>query len=510
MRQFTIAERLIAAVLLPLAAILAVPYLTAALVPSVDEANAVYARIVIWLAAAASAGAVVLAIARGIARPLAEAADALDAIAHAELQSATPLPPERGEIARLIVTTERLAEVLGERQRRELVHNDLDRTWQASRRVNLSNLARQVEVATEGGIEPIVAGASTLQIKAEDMLAALEEVRAAFDETASAAESSRAMNQAAGQLSDHVMQAIAEISEQVQRGSVLGREAVIRANASRATIDALTKAANQIGDIVSVIDQIAAQTNLLALNATIEAARAGEAGRGFSVVASEVKALATQTGQSTERIGAKVAEIQSTTREVVASLAGVAEAIDQLSGVTQSVSAVVEQQRAATEDFAASARESSAAVSDVAGRMLGIADMVERSRTTAQDVLTVAAEMQATSHTLCREIPDIVRMAVKADLREYPRYEVKLAARLEHHGIFAEVFVYDVSEGGTRIDAMDNLAVGDQVALTFPGMKAIAGTIVRNGADNLGVCFTPSRLRPEELRDLVTAIERAA
>jgi methyl-accepting chemotaxis protein len=397
------------------------------------------------------------------------------------------LPPNRGEISRLIVTTERLAEVLGERQRRELVHNDLDRTWQASRRINLSNLAHQVEFATKGGIEPIVAGASTLNIKAEEMLAALEAVRAAFDETASAAESSRAMNHAAGQLSDQEMKAIAEISEQVQRGSLLGREAVICANASRATIDALTKAANQIGDIVPVIDQIASQTNLLALNAAIEAARAGEGGHGFSVVASEVKALATQTGQSTERIGAKVAEIQSTTREVVASLVNVAEAIDELSGITQSVSAAVEQQRVATEDLATSARESSVAVSDVAGRMLGIADMGERSRTTAQDVSTVAAEMQATSHMLCREIPDIVRKAVKADLREFSRYEVKLAARLEHHGIFADVSVFDVSEGGTRIDTVDNLTVGDQVALTSPGMKAIAGTTVRNGGDSLGV-----------------------
>ncbi len=510
MRQLTIAERLIAAVLLPLAAMLTVPYLASALAALIGESNAIYAYIAIGIATAVFVGAGVLAIARGIAQPISEAADAIDAIAYAELSTATPLPTKRGEVAHLIATTERLAEVLGERQRRELVHNDLDRTWQASRRVNLSNLAQQVEIATEGGIEPIVTGASTLQIKAEDMLAALEAVRAAFDETVGAAESSRTMNQAAGQLSDQVMRAIAEISEQVQRGSLLGREAVIRANASRATIDALAKAANQIGDIVSVIDQIAAQTNLLALNATIEAARAGEAGRGFSVVASEVKALATQTGQSTERIGAKVAEIQSTTREVVASLAGVAEAIDQLSGVTQSVSAAVEQQRAATEDFATSARESSAAVSDVAGRMLGIADMVERSRTTAQDVSTVASDMQATSHTLCREIPDIVRKAVKADLREYPRYEVKLTARLEHHGIFAEVTVHDVSEGGTRIDAIANLTVGDEVALTFPGMKAIAGTIVRYGGDNLGVSFTPSRLQPEELRDLVTAVERAA
>jgi methyl-accepting chemotaxis protein len=510
MRQFTIAERLIAAVLLPSAAMMAVPYLAALLSPLIGEANSIYARIALTLLAIGSTGAAVLAIVRGIARPLTEVADTLDALAYAELQSATPPPPVRDEIARLVVTTERLAEVLGERQRRELVHNDLDRTWQASRRINLSNLAHQVEIATEGGIEPIVTGASTLQIKAEDMLAALEAVGAAFDETAGAAESSRTMNQAAGQLTDQVMRAIAEISEQVQRGSLLGREAVLRANASHATIDALTKAANQIGDIVSVIDHIAAQTNLLALNATIEAARAGEAGRGFSVVASEVKTLATQTGKSTERIGAKIAEIQSTTREVVASLASVAEAIGQLSDVTLSVSTAVEQQRAATVDFATSARQSSAAVSDVAGRMLGIADMVERSRTTAQDVSSVAAEMQTASQALCREIPDIVRKAVKADLREYPRYEVKLATRLEHNGVVSEVSVHDVSEGGTRIDVVDNLKVGDHVALTFPGMKAIAGKIVRNSGDSFGLSFAPSRLRPEELRDLVTAVERAA
>jgi hypothetical protein len=142
--------------------------------------------------------------------------------------------------------------------------------------------------------------------------------------------------------------------------------------------------------------------------------------------------------------------------------------------------------------------------------MLGIADMVERSRTTAQDVSSVAAEMQTTSQALCREIPDIVRKAVKADLREHPRYEVKLAARLEHNGVVSEVSVRDVSEGGTRIDAVDNLNVGDHVALTFPDMKAIVGTIVRDSGDGFGVSFAPSRLRPEELRDLVTAVERAA
>jgi methyl-accepting chemotaxis protein len=306
------------------------------------------------------------------------------------------------------------------------------------------------------------------------------------------------------------MQAIAEISEQVRCASGLGREAVARANASRATIDALAKAADQIGDIVGVINDIAAQTNLLALNATIESARAGEAGRGFSIVASEVKSLATQTAKSTERIAAKVAEIQSTTSEVVASLASVAEAIDQLSGVSQSVSAAIEQQLAATKSFSESARETDAAVSDVAGRMAGIAEMVARSRATAEEVSVVVGAMQAKSQALCLEIPDIVRKAVKADLREFPRYEVSLIARLDKGDKTLDVPVHDISEGGARIGIAENLKVNDAIALTFAGTKAIAGKIVRDAGDSFGVWFTPSRLRPEELRDLVTMPQQAA
>jgi methyl-accepting chemotaxis protein len=506
MRQFTIAERLIAAVMLPLLAICAVPYLSAPLTPLLGPAIAV---LIVGVLALGAAAAGVLAIARSIGRPVAEAADAADAMACAELESAPALSATRGELAHLGVAIERLAEVLGERQRRELIYSDLDRTWQASRRVSLSNLAGEVEAATEVGMHPIAEGAATLQVKAKGMTSALEAVHAAFDETARAAESSRVTTEAASQLSDQVILAVAEISGQMRRGSGLGREAVERANASRATIDALTRAADQIGDIVTVINQIAEQTNLLALNATIEAARAGDAGRGFSVVAAEVKTLATQTGKSTEQIGAKVGEIQSATREVVASLAGVAEIIEQLSGVTEQVSAAIEQQRSASESFAASASGTSAAVSEFAGRMNDIAEMVHTSRATAEEVVQVAVSMQDTSHILCREIPEIVRKAVKADLREFPRYEVRATARLEHDGQVFEVAVYDVSLGGARIGAVDGLAVGDQVALTLPGMKTITGEIVREG-EHCGVCFTPARLRPEELRDLVTKPAQAA
>jgi methyl-accepting chemotaxis protein len=245
----------------------------------------------------------------------------------------------------------------------------------------LSNLADQVESATEVGIQPIIDGAATLHIKAEHMLAALETVRAAFDETVRAAKGSHAMNQAAGQLSDQVIRAITEISEQVRRSSGLGREAVVRANASRATIDALARAANQIGDIVSAINNIASQTNLLALNATIEAARAGEAGRGFAVVASEVRSLAQRSSQaakdikdlitnsnaqvregvelvnhaggslgeiveSIKRVAAIVGDIAHASNEQAGGLDQISKALAQLDEVTQQNSALVEENAA--------------------------------------------------------------------------------------------------------------------------------------------------------------------
>jgi len=113
---------------------------------------------------------------------------------------------------------------------------------------------------------------------------------------------------------------VSEISRQVHESSRIAGDAVQQAERTDARITEQSKAATRIGNVVKLITAIAEQTNLLALNATIEAARAGEAGKGFAVVASEVKSLATQTAKATDEIGAQIAEMQSVTQDSVAAI----------------------------------------------------------------------------------------------------------------------------------------------------------------------------------------------
>jgi methyl-accepting chemotaxis protein len=110
---------------------------------------------------------------------------------------------------------------------------------------------------------------------------------------------------------------VRDISAQVQHSSSVAQNAVAQADQADARITALAQAAGRIGDVVKLIDAVAGQTNLLALNATIEAARAGESGRGFAIVAQEVKTLAAQTGKATGEIGKQVSDMQSATSDAV-------------------------------------------------------------------------------------------------------------------------------------------------------------------------------------------------
>ncbi len=121
----------------------------------------------------------------------------------------------------------------------------------------------------------------------------------------------------------------------------------------------LSRAADQIGEVVDLINAIAQQTNLLALNATIESARAGEAGKGFAVVASEVKSLAQQTAKATDEIRDRIKDIQGAAANGVSAIRGIGETIKHMNEIASSIADSVHQQGDATNEIARNVNEAS-------------------------------------------------------------------------------------------------------------------------------------------------------
>ena len=173
--------------------------------------------------------------------------------------------------------------------------------------------------------------------------------------------------------SSDLANSVNEISNQATRASEISRNAVTEADAAQQHFDVLAKSADQIGAIISLISDIAEQTNLLALNATIEAARAGEAGRGFAVVASEVKQLATQSARASEEIGSQILSVQDATKHAVSSIGAISKTIEDVNAISVSISSAVDQQAAVTQRISAHMTEATNAVTSINSGMGEIA-----------------------------------------------------------------------------------------------------------------------------------------
>ncbi|MFI5492226.1 methyl-accepting chemotaxis protein [Actinoplanes sp. NPDC051859] len=170
---------------------------------------------------------------------------------------------------------------------------------------------------------------------------------------------------------------IREIGESATQAAGVASRAVDVTAATTGVMAKLGESSMEIGNVVKVITAIAEQTNLLALNATIEAARAGEAGKGFAVVASEVKDLAQETAKATEDIGRRVAAIQSDTTGAVTAIEEISEIIARISEFQTTIASAVEEQSVTTSEMSRSVAEAATAGGEVASTITDVASSVQ-------------------------------------------------------------------------------------------------------------------------------------
>jgi methyl-accepting chemotaxis protein len=235
-------------------------------------------------------------------------------------------------------------------------------------------LAKDFETGVKSLVQEVAGSAKGMETTAQSLASSADQTNHQSSTVASATEELSA--------------SVNEISRQITESTRVVGIAVNEAKKSEAMVTALVTAAQKIGEVTQIINDIASQTNLLALNATIEAARAGEAGKGFAVVASEVKSLANQTAKATEEIAQQIKGIQDSSQTTATMIREIGQIISQVSEISTSISSAVEEQSAATREVSVNINGVTQAAQDTgqsSSTMLNVAQSLSRQAASLEE-----------------------------------------------------------------------------------------------------------------------------
>jgi len=349
-----------------------------------------------------------LVLARSITRPLQQLSRTTTDLAAGKLEGVVEggwMRNEIGAMARALEvfqTNAREVERLTADQQRQKAEAE------AEKHRAIRELADLFEARVSEVVQQVGAGAHQVRSNAAGMLERADSANRQAATVAAASAQAGSSVQTAAAATEEMSASIAEIGAQVRRSFDMVRGAVRAVEETNGHVVGLSDAAHRIGEIVGLINSIAAQTNLLALNATIEAARAGEAGKGFAVVASEVKNLANQTAKATEDIGTQIAAMQQVTGAAVAAIRGVGETVVGIDEIVGSIAGAMEQQAAATGEITRNVQEAAAGTSDVSRTIATVSASAGETGTAAGEVLRAAELLDGQAVTLSREVKHFI------------------------------------------------------------------------------------------------------
>lgn len=373
-----------------------------------EVANVTRTTMIISVVAVLLGAVAAFFIGRLIARSIANVVARMNDLAQGELDitiEGEDRKDELGDMARALLVFQENAR---EKARLEASQEEQARRAEEEKRRSMHDMAD----AFEANVNDVVSAVSSAAEHMVGLAQMLSEAagRAGERSTAVAAASEEASTnvETVAAASEEMTNSIAEVSQRIGDTANMTEEAARGAEHTTATVAELSTSAQTIGDVISMISDIAEQTNLLALNATIEAARAGEAGKGFAVVASEVKSLANQTAKATEEISAQITGMQDNTNAVVDSIDKIGTMIQDLNGTSSSIAAAVEEQHSATEEIARNTQQAADGTREVSSNITEVSTAVQETGEAANEVLTVSSQLASEAERLRGSVADFL------------------------------------------------------------------------------------------------------
>jgi methyl-accepting chemotaxis protein len=338
-----------------------------------------------------------------IARPVAASVARLRLLSEGDTDTPITGVARKDEIGEIAATMQVFRDNLirnREMQARELEEQKL----RARRAQAIETLTENFDRAASIVLKTVAAAATELQATATTMTVTAEETARQATVVSGAAEETTANVQTVATATEELSASIHEISNQVTESTRIVGQAVVEAEETNGKVQSLSDAAQKIGDVVRIINEIAGQTNLLALNATIEAARAGEAGKGFAVVASEVKTLATQTARATDEITGQVRAIQDATVGSAEAIRGIGATINRVNEISTAIASAVEEQGAATQEISRSVQQAAQGTQEVSANIVSVSTAAQDTGSAAAQVLEASTELAKQAEVMREEV----------------------------------------------------------------------------------------------------------